>query len=85
MENRSITKEKQITDKTNKREEKVLTNPVLLILQFYDASISTRIRLESDMRHGKLSQNPISNGGDKVPWKFEGTVRAGKRAEGGEI
>ena len=52
-----------------------------LFCSFYDVSVSSAdIRRQSDMKHGKLSPNPIWNGWDKVPGKFRGT----ERAEGGK-
>lgn len=66
--------------------EKVLTKIMFgLFCSFYDVSVSSAdIRRQSDMKHGKLSPNPIWNGWDKVPGKFRGTERAeGGRAAGG--
>lgn len=71
-----------------KGKKKSLTSHILLILQFlWCVYIKCGIRQQSDMRHGKLSLNPIWNGCDKVPGKFRGTERAGRRAkrEGKEI
>lgn len=78
----------QIAGGRKGKKKKSLTSHILLILQFlWCVYIKCGIRQQSDMRHGKLSLNPIWNGCDKVPGKFRGTERAGRRAkrEGKEI